>query len=56
MMLTASRDGTAARWEVAQPVPGDLELIHFWVEAITGLHMDDAGVVRDLQARATVRP
>ena len=49
IMLTASADGTAARWEVTQPVTGEVEQVRQWVEAITGLHMDAAGVVRDLQ-------
>jgi WD40 repeat protein len=46
-ILTGSLDGTAQLWPTAE-LPDDLEGVTTWVEALTGLTLDDSGSIQVL--------
>jgi WD40 repeat protein/tRNA A-37 threonylcarbamoyl transferase component Bud32 len=48
LLLTATRNGLVYLWERPQPVPGDIPEIRRWVQALTGLELDDQGSVHRL--------
>ena len=49
-IVTGSFDKTARLWKIPQPVRGDPERILLWAQVITGLELDEHGVVRALDA------
>jgi hypothetical protein len=48
--VTGSRGKTARLWKIPQPIRGDPERIFLWAQVITGLELDEHGVVRFLDA------
>jgi WD40 repeat protein len=52
LVLTGSFDRTVRIWRMPPPVAGAPELIRDWVEVITGLELDEDGVIRFLDAPA----
>src|SRR5262249_54128861 len=48
-LATASGDGTARLWEVPPPVPDEPERLALWVQTLTGLELDEAGLVPVLE-------
>lgn len=50
MFLTGSRDKTVRFWPVPVPLKGDPEHIALWVEVMTGLQLDEDGLVVPLAA------
>jgi WD40 repeat protein len=50
--VTGSYDGTARLWETAPQLPDDLPRLAAWVEAVTGLELDEHGAVRILDDSA----
>jgi WD40 repeat protein/serine/threonine protein kinase len=51
-VLTGCRDGIARLWEVFPPREGDPEQIVLWTQGITGMELDEFGIVRQLDAAA----
>jgi WD40 repeat protein len=49
-VLTGCNDGIARLWEVFPPIEGDPERIILWVQAITGMELDESGNVRQRDA------
>jgi hypothetical protein len=49
-VVTASTDKTARLWDVAAALPDELERVATWVEALTGLELDELGSARDLDS------
>jgi WD40 repeat protein len=49
--LTGSYDENVRIWDVPTPVRGDAERVVLWTQIITGLELDDQGVVRVLDER-----
>lgn len=52
IILTGSDDKTARLWPVPRPVSGGGEQMVLWTQVITGMELDDVGVVRVLDAEA----
>jgi tetratricopeptide (TPR) repeat protein len=46
--LTAAWDDVTRLWDAPRPLPDDLERLSAWVEAATGLGLDEQGAVRAL--------
>ncbi|HEY2252534.1 MAG TPA: hypothetical protein VGH74_15780, partial [Planctomycetaceae bacterium] len=51
-MLTASVDGSAQFWDVPVPLAGEVERIILWTQVITGLSLEDDGVLNVLNAQS----
>jgi WD40 repeat protein len=49
-VVTGSYDRTARLWPVPPPVAGEAEQVRVWVEVLTGLELDEDGVIRTLDA------
>jgi WD40 repeat protein len=49
-VLTGSYDNTARFWPVPGPVDGEPERIRLWTQTITGMELDDQGVIHVLDA------
>jgi WD40 repeat protein len=52
-LLTANRDGSKTNvhvhtWRIPRPLDGDLERIGLWTQVITGMELDAAGAVHNL--------
>ena len=47
-LLTGSRDATARLWHPPDPIPGTVERVALWAEVLTGMSLDDAGIIRIL--------
>jgi WD40 repeat protein len=55
-VITGSGDGTARFWDVAaELLPDDLERVTNWVEALTGLTLDENGSIQILDNAAWLR-
>jgi tetratricopeptide (TPR) repeat protein len=52
LALTGSQDNTARLWEMPRVVAGNPEQVRRWVNARTGLELDDTGAVRPLDPAA----
>jgi hypothetical protein len=50
-ILTGSKDGTVRLWTVPEPIPGDPERVILWSQALTGMQLDQSGMVRHLDAK-----
>jgi WD40 repeat protein len=46
--LTGSLDGTARAWDLPCPLAGDREHLLLWAQVVTGLELDNEGVIRVL--------
>jgi WD40 repeat protein/tRNA A-37 threonylcarbamoyl transferase component Bud32 len=51
-MMSASGNGEFRSQQVPQPLAGDPEHIRCWVEVLTGMELDEQGMIRDLNADA----
>ena len=51
-VLTGSDDGKARMWETPAPLPVDLARLVVWIEALTGLELDEKGAIRVLDGAA----
>jgi WD40 repeat protein len=49
-LLTGSWDKAARLWPVPAPVEGDPERVRLWVEVLTGMELDEDGVIHALEA------
>jgi WD40 repeat protein len=49
-MVTGSYDRTARLWPVPSPVTGEPDRVRLWVEVLTGMELDDEGVISMLDA------
>src|SRR5262249_35550474 len=49
-VLTGRRDDRARLWEVPVPVPDEAERITLWCQVLTGLELDEHGVIRVLDS------
>jgi WD40 repeat protein len=49
-LLTGSGDHTARLWQVPQPVAGKVERLVTWTQVLTGMELDDSGVIQVLDA------
>jgi WD40 repeat protein len=49
-LATGCDDGRVRLADVPLPVPGDVERIRLWVEILTGMELDAAGAVGELDA------
>jgi WD40 repeat protein len=45
-VITGGRDGTIRHWDAAAELPDDLDRVANWVEALTGLTLDETGSIR----------
>lgn len=52
VMLTGSVDGAARFWDVSEPVAGDVEKVILWTQVITGLALEENGILEVLDAQA----
>jgi WD40 repeat protein len=50
MALTGSWDGAARLWAVPRPITGEPQRIELWAQVITGIELDELGVIRSLDA------
>ena len=55
-VITGSMDNTARLWDVVAEFPDDLARVTTWVEALTGLSLDDSGSIQILDNAAWLRP
>src|SRR5262249_47175945 len=49
-LLTGSVDNTARLWQVPEPVAGKAERLVTWTQVLTGMELDDSGVVQVMDA------
>jgi WD40 repeat protein len=54
-LITGSLNGNIQRWDVATELPDDLERVANWVEALTGLTLDETGSIQLLDNAAWLR-
>jgi WD40 repeat protein len=54
-VMTGSFDKTARLWDVVAELPDDLERVATWVEALTGLSLDETGSIQILDNAAWLR-
>jgi hypothetical protein len=47
-LLTTCEDNTLRHWGAYPPLKGAVEDITLWAQALTGMEMDNSGVVRPL--------
>jgi eukaryotic-like serine/threonine-protein kinase len=50
LLLTGCWDRTARLWPVPVPVAGAPERVRLWAQVLTGLELDDDGVIHVLDA------
>jgi WD40 repeat protein len=53
-ILTASHDGTSRLWETPLSMEEDLDRMVLWTRVITGMNLDQAGVVKRLDSESWV--
>ena len=54
-VMTGCHDDTARLWDVVAEVPDKLERVATWVEALTGLSLDETGSIQTLDNVAWLR-
>jgi WD40 repeat protein len=54
-VITGSMDDTARLWDVVAEFPDELERVTTWVEALTGLSLDETGSIQILDNAAWLR-
>ena len=54
-VITGSMDKTARLWDVVAEFPDELERVTTWVEALTGLSLDETGSIQILDNAAWLR-